>query len=441
LKLPPKRPFAPASPLKKDAKKILEPRTLGIEREARPRPGVVVSPAHGKSPAIVVPTAQEVAIVSSASTPRDRIIAEASLLSPGLYGLLLWVEARCVAAGMHAMDPQWLEHFEQFYRSGKMIDVGRFGLRAGKSVSVPRALVAETWLVSRRLELGQVGVCSVMAQNMREAADRFSTARQILHAIGLPDNTGHRTEDDDGFTCAGGGSTALKITMKDLEGHSVEIRVYPASIPGAAGFTGIAGFCDETDLWGKDEAANPAKRVIEILVTRYTTQPQAKLHIMSATYFPKSAHAEMVAAGDTPLQYVARLGMRGAEKDAKMRAEFAAEIKSTDPLLLAPSDPQSTDIPSWVSNPITPIGECYKKAAGDLRRMFALYGARVAMTGGAKMSADDYLWLAAAMTSPPDRSVTLDGGSETRATEYERISRTGAGRNLSGIGGGGGPCL
>jgi hypothetical protein len=446
MKLPPRRPFAPASPLTKDAKK--KPPTPATANAAVTAPSLeprsfssAEAPTKIITPRVVAPKVappkQDVVTVADPATPRDRIISEASALSEGLYGYFLWIEQKCTAAGMHPCDPQWLWHFREFYESGKMIDVGRFGLRAGKSVSVPRALAAEVLLVSRRLEKGQVGVCPIMAQNMREAADRFSTMRQILHACGLVDNTGHRTEDEEGFVCSGGGSTALKIVMRDFEGHDVEVRVYPASISGAAGFTGIAGFCDELDLWGRDEAANPAKRVVEILTTRYTTQPQAKLHLMSATYNPKSAHAEMIAAGDTPLQRVARLGAEGAKKDEDERSRLARSFSLADKLLTEKADPQSTDIPSWVSNPITPIEECYKKSGGDLRRMFALYGARVASVGGAKMSADDYLWIASQNNTAARPAITITG-EDIGTPEHDIISGKGRwGDGMGGTGGGG----
>jgi hypothetical protein len=355
---------------------------------ATKRLGVVAAPPKPKpkpQPKQVTPAATTATIAAFPITPTERhaqFVAECAKLGPGIFGALLWVEIKCIAAGMHPMDPMWLWHFQQFYASGKIVDVGRFGLRAAKSVSVPRAIVAEILYTARQLEPGQLGVCPVMAQNQREAADRFSTFRTVLPACGFADCTGQRSpEEEAGFVCSGGGATALKIAMRDLQGHPVEIRVYTASIAGAAGFTAIAGFCDETDLWGKDIGANPAERVIEVLITRFTTQPGAKLHIMSATYFPASKHARMIAEGDTPLQRVARLGEAGARKDTADRASLAAEIKSADARLTAAADPLSVDIPAWVSNPVSPIATCYALSNGNLDRMFALYGGRVAEVG------------------------------------------------------------
>lgn len=316
----------------------------------------------------------------------SQIRKEAAELAPGEYGQLLWVERACVKAGMHPLDRQWLWHFQEFYASKKRVDVGRYGLRAAKSDSNCRAITAEVLLSPRRLEPGFVGVCPVMSSNMTEADDRFDTIIQVLSACGLTDLTGMRQPEAEGFQRAGGGSSARVISLRDAQGYKVEFRIYPASISGAAGFTGIAGFCDEVDLWGKEAGANPAKRVFEVLLARYLTQPTAKIHVMSASYHRESEHAAMIAAGDTPVQRVARLGVDGAAKDTEARATLAVAIGSRDPLLLTPSDPKSTDIPCWVSNPVAPIEECYRLAKGDIKRMMFLYGGRLNPSGGRAVS-------------------------------------------------------
>lgn len=310
-------------------------------------------------------------------------------------GHLLWVERKRVDAGLHALDPMWLYHFEDFYLSDKMIDIGRFGVRAAKSDSVCAAIVAESVLMRRTLEPTIIGVCPVMSSNMREAGDRFETIKGNLRAIGMRDLGNRAPPDESGFKTSGGGNAALVIEMFDAQGHAIEFRIYPASESGAAGFTGIAGFGDELDLWGKPGGANPAGKTIRVLVSRYTTQPQAKLHLMSATYDRESEHARMIDNGDTARQRVARLGARGAAKDYAERLRLAASIMSSDPLLVAPPlPPDCPDIPCWVTNPIAPIEEAYKKADGNLVEMFALYGGRLALAGGGSMTLEDARFIA-----------------------------------------------
>jgi len=346
----------------------------------------------------------------------DRIAEEyRSLHVNENMGRLLWVEKRRVEHGLHPLDPQWIWHFEEFYRSDKFLDVGRWGVRAAKSDSVCAALVAEVRFMPRKLEPSIVGVCPIMSSTTREAEDRFDTLKANLKSIGLQDVTGSRTEIDlHNFKTSGGGSAPLTIELQDITGHPVEFRIYAASET-VAGCTAIAGFGDELDLWGKKGGANPAEKVVEVFVTRFTTVPQAKLHLMSATYDRDSYHAQMIRNGDTPRQRVARLGPKGAVKDAMDRARLARMIGSVDPLLLAPADPMSTDIPCWVSNPIAPIEECYRKMDGDLRRMFAKYGGRPEFAGDGAGAAAQLDGLAernaqlAAIVRGERGSGTLDG--------------------------------
>ncbi len=358
---------------------------------------------------------------------------QAKRLGEGRCGQLRWVEERCVQAGMHPMDRQWAWHFEEFYKSGKFVDVGRFGLRAAKSDSNCRAIVAEVLLTPRVLEPGLVGVCPVIAQNMREANDRCTTIVAILNACGFSEQTS-RTRDLYGYQRAGGGTVAMVISLHDGEGHPVEFRIYPANISGAVGFTGIAGFCDEVDLWGNDKQANPASRVIELLITRYTTQKNALLHVMSASYMGDSEHAKMIARGDTALQRVARLGEDGAKIDTEARARLASIIHSTDALLTTPAKADSTDIPCWVSNPVAPIETCFALAGGDIKRMIFLYGGRVNPSVGRAQSMN-----IEELQALGEANLKLVGGRETpRLQTFDGLpSWDPRSRNFQGGGGGG----
>jgi hypothetical protein len=362
-------------------------RALAAQLAPQPKPSPPEKPQPPPKPA--APTqSTEVRDAAESVTGWDRVRREALALGdpsdPELYRYLLWVEGRAMAFGMHALDPSWKRHFRAFYSSGKFVDVGRFGVRAAKSDSVMYAIMGEVLLNLRSLQADKTGVCPIMSSNMREAGDRFDTAKALLRAVGFRDLTGSKAAvEPRSFKASGGGNAALVIELLDSQDHPVEFRVYPASEAGAAGFTGIAGFGDELDLWGKATGANPASKVLRVLRSRYTTQPEAKLHLMSATYDRESEHAQLIKNGDTMGQYVARLGIEGAAYDFEQRMRLAKLIDSKDPMLCGPMLPPScADIPCWVTNPITPIEEAYAKADGDLRIMFALFGGRLEASGG-----------------------------------------------------------
>jgi hypothetical protein len=335
-------------------------------------------------------------------TPGDacaRIRAEAErAYGPGHIATLLWIDARCQAAGMHALDPWHVENQRAYYESGKPVDVEGIGLRGAKSVTKCRALVNDAIFQRRDIDPGTVGVIPIMSADRTEATDRFYTLRKILGACGVRSTReedagdyrglGINTEFTPSTLPSGGGV----IKTVDSQGHPIEFRVYPARINGAVGYTAIAGLCDEVDLWPVDLGvstedvaqrkalgrANPADVVLDRLLERFTTTlASAHLYIVSATYRGRdSAHVRKLQEGDTPIQRVARLGVLGAQRDEEARRRLAASICSDDPRLLAPADPMSTEIPAWVTNPAAPIESCYALSRGRLGAMFGRYGAR-----------------------------------------------------------------
>jgi hypothetical protein len=359
---------------------------------------------------------------------------EAAAIAPGHYGTLLWIDARCQKAKMHALDPWWAEHFRLFYASGKMEDAGRGGLRAGKSDSIPRALVNDALFSLRELDPATVGVIPIMSRDRTEATDRFTTIRQILKAIGV--DAKDKKDDLEAIALPGGiggvyESSTLPsgggvIRLRDSQNHKIEFRIYPARVSGAIGFTGVGGFCDEVDLWpwedeidqatGKKQLSNPAGKVIKLLEKRFTTQPEARLYVWSASYATDSAHRDLIdprpkggggerdlVGGDTMIRYIARLGEAGARRDEVERrrlADYLAERgvrmfgeggEPSHARLLASADPLSKDIPAWVTNPIkADILRCYGLSDENLTELLGLYGGRAAEHGAAAMSDEDF---------------------------------------------------
>ena len=339
---------------------------------------------------------QRVSLLSPDDAARwSNIRADAARrFGPGDFGQLLWMDERCAKAGMHALDDWWREDIAGFYASGKPEHAGRLGLRGAKSTSIPRPLSRDALFTERTLDPTVPGVIPIISVDKTEADGRFETIRGTLRACGmapkkpddssvpiLPDGIGGIYESS---TLASGGGV---IYFKDSQGHALEFRVYAAKVAGVVGYTGVGGFCDEVDLWVDDRGVNPAERVLDLLGKRFTTQRAARLYAFSASYYPNSAHKRKIDEGDTMLQHLARLGPIGAARDDEARARLAATIKSTDPRLLAKADPSSPDVPSWVTNPLVTIEDCYARSKEKLGPMFALYGGRAHEAAGPKGSA------------------------------------------------------
>jgi len=367
---------------------------VSSEREAAEAPA---PPKPKRAPKLVEPV-DEVAAAHAESW--DRVIAEAARLGPGLAGTLMWIDARCVLAGMHPLDVWWLGTLINFYATGKLVLVVRNGLRGAKSVSVCRALVNDAMFGRCNIDSGTPAVIPIMSADRTEATDRFHTIKAVLAACGM---SNIKAKEEDSIVPAGGLGMTYEsktlpsgggvITIRDCENRVVEFRVYPARLTGVIGHTDKAGFGDELDTWPVDELgvsdddvakrsskgrANPADVVLDRWLERFTTtRKTAHLYLVSASYYGhNTAHARKVAEGDTSIQMVARLGALGAERDEVARLSLAGAIGSDDPRLLARSDPNSTDIPAWVTNPTATIADCYALSRDRLGPMFGRYGGR-----------------------------------------------------------------
>lgn len=346
-------------------------------------------------------------ILTDYSDDFERVMAEArDKYGPGRIGQLKWINERgqMMRPALHAIEPLWLDAFSDYYDSGKLIMLARKGLRAGGSSSACPALVRCTTFADRTLDAGTIGVVPIMSATRDEADGRFVTIRSYLRAIGFKPPKKKGASDDDGdedgvtYEVAPGGITGEfrtrrstsgggVIAMQDRFGHRVQFRILPALVKHGVGYTGIAGFADESDLWPNDPEhhVNPAEKILDRISERFTTTyPGAEMLIFSASYNADSAHKRAVDAAakpgtDDPLTHLVRLGKEGARRDEQARWGLLRETNSDDPRLLAPGDPMSPDLPAWVFNPNdADIGKCFKFSKGDLSRMLGLYGGRAA---------------------------------------------------------------
>lgn len=354
--------------------------------------------------------------------PFARVMAEArDVYGPGRLGQLKWLDARgqMMRPALHPLDPMWLEAFAGYYDSRRLIMLARKGLRAGGSSSACPGLTRCSLFANRKLDAGTIGVIPIMSATRDEADGRFVTIKSYLRAAGLmPPKKKSRggeedfpEEDEDGIVYqvpAGGldGTFRSKrsasgggiIAIADRHGHRIQFRILPALVKHGVGYTGVAGFLDESDLWPNDPEhhVNPAEMILDRVSERFTTayderaltdpsivDPGAEMLIFSASYNVDSAHKravdEALKGGDAAaLTYLVRLGKEGARRDEEARRAFAAESGNADPRLWAPGDAMSPDLPAWVYNPAETVRKCYGFSKGDVSRMLAKYGGRAA---------------------------------------------------------------
>lgn len=203
-----------------------------------------------------------------------------------LFSALLEQDEALRRKGWPAISPWWLEHLKRFYAGGKRRQVIRAGRRGGKSSTLCRVAVCEALHGQHNIPPGDIGVFAFFSVSMREARERLRTICEILDALGV----GYERSGD----------------SVRLHGRPVAIRVYPASVRTAVGFTCIGAAFDELARW-RDEAtgANPATEVLRSVRPAMATQRQAREFLSSSPWSTLDAHYEAVEAGETPQQSVA----------------------------------------------------------------------------------------------------------------------------------------
>lgn len=375
-----------------------------------------------------------------------RVMAEAEdLYGPGRLGMLKWIDRRgqMMRPALHAMEPLWLAAFGEYYASGKLIMLARKGLRAGGSSSACPALTRCAILGRRKLDAGTIGVIPIMSATRDEADGRFVTIRSYLRACGLTPPKKKNQDEDEGdedgirYEVAPGGiegtfrsrrstSGGGVIAIQDRYDHRIQFRILPALVKHGVGYTGVAGFADESDLWPNDPEhhVNPAEKILDRISERFTTtyddaaltdpsvDPGAEMLVFSASYnadsaFKRAIDAAMKNGDRDALTHLMRLGEIGAKRDEEARRELAAGIGSQDPRLLAAGDSRSPDLPAWVFNPSESIAKCYAFSKDDLSRMLAKYGGRAEENARlvATMTLEDAQYMAqanAALQKPYD---------------------------------------
>ncbi len=184
-----------------------------------------------------------------------------------------------VVHGFPPTSPWWRRELERFLRSGRRRWVLRVGRRGGKSSTLCRLCVVVALWGEWSVPPGDTAVIPIVSVKREEAADRLTTVRAILSAIGV--------------------RHSVRGTDIEIPERRACISVTTCSLAGTVGFTSVMLFADEMAAWSNAETgANPAAEVMASLRPTMATQPTAFEVDSSAPWGFDDHHAQLFAAGE-----------------------------------------------------------------------------------------------------------------------------------------------
>lgn len=303
-----------------------------------------------------------------------RIHEEAAALGPGLFGYLLWLEARIAAHNEKAqpwdrlplMPEPLREIFRLFWASGKQeLDIlGGRGL--GKTTMFCRPTVVECLFGPPVVAGGEIAIWPELAQDMDAAALSLGVLEKLLTIAGFK----RGSSDNEGeFQTLRQERGRSRIKFQNAHRESIEIRVYPATVAALSGPTLKGARHDEEQKWRANakDGTSSAEDVIDAEGGAFRGRPHAHLYRMSSAYSTATPHhrdthgldehGKQINDGDTNERMVARLGsfLEGARAGFEARAqvstpEDAAEIRA----FAASLTERSVELPSWINTSLDP---------------------------------------------------------------------------------------
>lgn len=308
------------------------------------------SAAQAPAP-VAAPPAHKPATDNEGAIDFPRVTLEAAEHGPGLFGFLLWQEQRLQARGFHAMGAWWLEELARFYASGKRWALVCAGRGAAKSTTLTRVATCETLFADRHVPPGQRWVWPFISVSAQDAARRVSEVLAVLSALGIEPERQVRGNNP-------------TIEMRDARGSEIAFVSLASTIAGVSGPNAIGATIDEeAKLRDRVTNANPASEILASLLQTFRARPNIRAIRCSSAWTTDGSHAQSIAAGDTAVNHVFRLGSHVAAAIAGLlevaaweeqhgNVAGAARTRAHADTLTA----ESTAIPTWVGNPtIGPI--------------------------------------------------------------------------------------
>ena len=324
-------------------------------------------PATGLSsltPAVVGPSWASIAlpkVITPKPAPRRRFTADEDgrvdyasvraeaedVYGPGLYGLLLWQDARLVAAGWPAMSPWWKSAIGAFLAASVRWFVLLVGRGGGKSTTLTRlAALLATWC-PRSIPPSQRWVCPFISVRPTDADRRIEEITGVHDAAyGLQlSKTSPRG--------------VLTLELEDANGQPIAYNSLASTIGNVKGPSCIAVLFDEEAAMRK-EGANPSGEILASLIATFRARENIYGIRCSSAWDRSGSHWSAVTGGDNITNHVARIGadfldvaragfLEAAlwEEEQKHDRDAAKALRTYAAALTA----DSPAIPTWVANP------------------------------------------------------------------------------------------
>lgn len=295
--------------------------------------------------------------------PLAFVAAQAARFAPGDFGYVLLVDAKCVAVGMPPMSAWWRYSVGEFYATGKPWGIFLVGRGGGKSSTLERVAAAVARYGNRKVPDGQTWTWPFISVGPDDANRRITGVAAVFRADGLSivgemdEAAGRKVKAGEGVKIARAPRGSLDF--QDVRGNSIQLGSIAGTVGNVSGPSTVGLTIDEAAKLIDARGANPLTEI----VTSAAQTSRGRVGwraIMSSSAFDRAGiHYQMVQAGDTDTNFVARIGAefidatlvgfesvaiweqrRGDVAAAKTIREYAASLTAA-----------SHHVPTWTAYP------------------------------------------------------------------------------------------
>jgi hypothetical protein len=309
----------------------------------------------------------EVIAASMKKEDEERQAAPRIETEPTDFDHVLRVDEACYSAAqpLPPMSPWWKWSIGEFFATGKPWGIWCVGRGGGKSSTWERVAAALARYGKRKVPPGQTWTMPFISVGPDDANRRINGIAAVFRADGLSIVGDF---DEDGARVKPGATDAVKITraprgaldLIDAHGNAIQLASIAGTIGNVSGPSTIAILIDEAaKLHDRTTNANPLTEIVASAAQTSRGRAGWRGIICSSAFDRSGLHFQMVEAGDSLTNFVARIGAgflddalagfesvaaweqrRGDLDAAKRIRAHAASLKADSPL-----------VPTWVANP------------------------------------------------------------------------------------------